>query len=257
MVFTDLILMSCEKKGVAFNKNDKLNDYYILLGLEYEKNNCVHEKIIDFPKYAPTPAIFEFIARYELVKLIKDIAGDIFEMGVCGGRGLFSFYHALSLLEPAYQFREIIGFDTFNGITGITEQDTNRYREIKEGDFCFKRKEEIITLAKIHEDFKDNYFNKNRIHLVEGNILETLPNYLNENKHKLVSLLYLDLDIYAPTKFSLEKVLPRMCKGSIIAFDELYYRSFPGETIALLEVLNINNHKINNILGGRINYIIL
>ena len=72
-----------------------------------------------------------------------------------------------------------------------------------------------------------------------------------------MSLLYLDLDIYLPTKFAIEQVLPRMCKGSIIAFDELYYRSFPGETTALLETFNINNYKINNILGGRINYIVL
>ena len=160
-------------------------------------------------------------------------------------------------MEPGYQFREIIGFDTFTGITGITENDSNRFREIKEGDFCFDRKSEIVDIAKIHEDFKDNYFNKYRIHLIDGNILETLPKYLNENKHKLVSLLYLDLDIYSPTKFSIEHVLPRMCKGGIIAFDELYYRSFPGETIALLESLNINNYKIHNILGSRINYICL
>jgi hypothetical protein len=227
------------------------------LNIEYDKNNNSIEKIIDFPKYAPTPAIFEFVARYELVKLIKDIPGDIFEMGVCGGRGFFSFFHALSILEPEYQFREIIGFDTFAGITGITEKDKNRYRDINDGDFCFNKKEELINIANIHEEFKNNYFNKHRLHLVEGDIMTTLPNFLEENKHKLVSLLYLDMDIYSPTKFAIQHVLPRMCKGSIIAFDELYYRSFPGETIALLESLNINNYKINNILGSRINYIII
>jgi len=249
--------MACEKKGVAFTENVKLNEYYVGLVTLYENNPDAIEKMIDFPKYAPTNAILEFVARYEIVKLIKDLPGDIFEMGVCGGRGLFSFYHALSLLEPGYQFREIIGFDTFHGITGITEKDTNSYREIKDGDFCFTRKDEIEQLAIVHETFKDNYFNKHRIHLVEGNILDTLPVYLEKNKHKLVSLLYLDLDIYAPTKFSIEQVLPRMCKGSIIAFDELYYRSFPGETTALLETLDIKNYRIHNLFGSRINYIIL
>lgn len=249
--------MSCEKRGLAFNNNIKLNKYYTDLVDVSSKNENVIEKIIDFPKYAPTNAIYEFVARYEITKLIKDIPGDIFEMGVCGGRGLFSFFHSLSILEPEYQFREIIGFDTFSGITGITEKDNNKFREIKEGDFYFDKKDEIINIAKIHEDFKDNYFNKERIHLVEGNILDTLPLYLNENKHKLVALLYLDLDIYAPTKFAIENILPRMCKGSIIAFDELYYRSFPGETTALLDTLNINNYKINNIYGSRINYIVI
>jgi len=249
--------MSCDQKEIVYVNNKKLNEYYTSLCLEYEKNNIVIEKIIAFTKYAPTTAMFDFISRYELVKLIKHIPGDIFEMGVCNGKGLFAFFHSLSILEPEYQFRELIGFDTFNGLTGVTNNDTNSFREINEGDFCFNRKEEIISLAKIHENFKNNCFNPNRIHLVEGNILEILPKYLNENKHKLVSLLYLDLDIYLPTKFAIEQVLPRMCKGSIIAFDELYYRSFPGETTALLETFNINNYKINNILGGRINYIVL
>jgi hypothetical protein len=249
--------MSCEQKGIAFSSNDKLNTYYKCLNLEYDKNNNSIEKMIDFPKYSPTSAIFEFVARYELVKLIKDIPGDIFEMGVCGGRGFFSFFHALSILEPEYQFREIIGFDTFTGITGITEKDKNRFRDINDGDFCFNKKEELVNIANIHEEFKNNYFNKHRLHFIEGDIIKTLPNFLEENKHKLVSLLYLDMDIYSPTKFAIEYVLPRMCKGSIIAFDELYYRSFPGETTALLETLNINNYKINNILGSRINYIIL
>jgi hypothetical protein len=249
--------MSCEKKGIAYTSNTKLSNYYTELTSEYDNNTNSFEKIVDFTKYAPTPAIYEFIARYELVKLIKNIPGDIFEMGVCGGRGLFSFYHSLSILEPEYQFRELIGFDTFKGITGITNNDSNSYRKITEGDFCFTNKSEIERLSEIHEDFKDNYYNKHRIHLVEGNILDTLPLYLDENKHKLVSLLYLDLDIYAPTKFAIEKIKPRMCKGSIIAFDELYYRSFPGETIALLETMNINDYKINNIFGGRINYIVL
>ena len=249
--------MSCEKKGIASTQNEMLSSYYISLINVYNKNDDSLEKIIDFPKYAPTNCMIDFIARYELVKLIKDIPGDIFELGVCGGRGIFSFFHSLSLLEPNYELREIIGFDTFSGITEISDSDTNKYRKIREGDFCFTRKDELVEVAKIHETFKNNYLNKNRIHFVEGNVMETIPTFLRENPHKLISLLYLDMDVYKPTKFAIEKCLPKMCKGSVIAFDELYYRSFPGETIALLECFNINNYKIHNMFGSRINYIIL
>jgi len=42
----------------------------------------------------------------------------------------------------------------------------------------------------------------------------------------------------------LEVFLPRMPKGSIIAFDELNCESFPGETLAMLEVLNIGSHRL-------------
>ena len=73
----------------------------------------------------------------------------------------------------------------------------------------------------------------------------------------LVSLLYLDFDLYLPTKIALTHFLPRMPKGSVIAFDEIHFKRFPGETIALLETFNINNYQIKNILNSNVNYFIL
>jgi hypothetical protein len=59
-----------------------------------------------------------------------------------------------------------------------------------------------------------------------------------------VSLLHLDFDIYAPTKAAIEHFVPRMPKGGIIVFDELNNKSWPGETVAVLESLNINQLEI-------------
>jgi len=81
--------------------------------------------------------------------------------------------------------------------------------------------------------------------LIQGDILQTLPKFLDENKHTVVSLLHVDVDIYAPTKCILENVLPRMPKGAIILFDELNIGFFPGETVAVLETVGINKLKIN------------
>ena len=50
-------------------------------------------------------------------------------------------------------------------------------------------------------------------------------------------MLFIDLDLYEPTKFALEQFLPRMHKGSIIAFDELDNPQWPGETLFFLKVL--------------------
>ena len=72
----------------------------------------------------------------------------------------------------------------------------------------------------------------------------------------IVSLLYLDLDIYEPTKIALKEFLPKMTRGSIIAFDELNWKSFLGETIAALEEL-ATKYKFKNILNIRINYCVI
>jgi hypothetical protein len=47
-----------------------------------------------------------------------------------------------------------------------------------------------------------------------------------------------------------------MAKGSIIAFDELIFKSFPGETIAALEELG-SKYKFVNLLNSHINYYII
>jgi hypothetical protein len=83
-----------------------------------------------------------------------------------------------------------------------------------------------------------------------------LPLFLEENKHIIVSLLYLDLDIYEPTKTCLKYLLSKMAKGSIIAFDELNWKSFPGETIAVLEELG-TKYKFVNLLNSQINYCVI
>ena len=56
----------------------------------------------------------------------------------------------------------------------------------------------------------------------------------------MVSLLFLDFDIYKPTKAALEYFVPRMPKGAIIAFDELDNPLWPGETQAMFEYFSEN-----------------
>ena len=113
--------------------------------------------------------------------------------------------------------------------------------------------QELNDLGKIHTEFF--YDDLNKIKLIKGDACETIPEFIKENKHTLISLLYLDFDLYKPTKIALDTFLPRMTKGSIIAFDEIHSDRFPGETIALLETLNINNYKIKNVLNSNVNYI--
>ena len=83
-----------------------------------------------------------------------------------------------------------------------------------------------------------------KIELVKGDLCITADDYLKENPHLVVSLLYLDVDLYVPTKKALEVFVPRMPKGAIIAFDELNAKEFPGETVAFNEYFGLNNAKI-------------
>jgi hypothetical protein len=74
--------------------------------------------------------------------------------------------------------------------------------------------------------------------------MQTIPEYVKNNQHLVVAMLYLDFDLYEPTKLALETFLPRMPKGAVIAFDELDQAQWPGETLAVLETVGLRNLKI-------------
>ena len=211
-----------------------------------------NKHISDFALHTPINSIQRFLARYELMKLVQDIPGAIIELGVCSGNGLMSLIHCHNIIQPTYRYREFYGFDTFEGFPSVHKNDIANI-EWKVGDFSNASYDRLTNIIDIHNNY---YYLPTNVQLVKGDVTNTIPKFLQENRHIIVSLLYLDMDIYEPTKFALKEFLPRMAKGSIIAFDELNWKSFPGETIATLEEIG-TKYKFKNILNSQINYCII
>lgn len=211
-----------------------------------------NKKVSDFALFTPINSIQRFLARYELMKLIQDIPGAVIELGVCSGNGLMSLIQCHNVLQPTYGYREFYGFDTFEGFPSVHENDIADIKWEK-GDFCNESYDRLNNIIDIHNKY---YYLPTNVKLIKGDATQTIPLFLQNNKHVIISLLYLDLDIYEPTKMALKEFLPRMAKGSIIAFDELNWKSFPGETIAALEELG-TKYKFKNLLNSQINYCII
>ena len=152
--------------------------------------------------------------------------------------GLMSWAHFSTILEPYNYHREIIGFDTFEGFPDIAKQDGSG-ENARKGAFSVSY-DSFSEITSCISEFDENRFinEKRKISLVKGDANSTIPKYLSANQHLLVSLLYLDFDIYQPTVTALKHLLPRISKGGIIAFDEAHNPDWPGETIALLEQLD-------------------
>jgi len=74
----------------------------------------------------------------------------------------------------------------------------------------------------------------------------------------VVCLLFLDFDLYQPTKIALDCFLPRMPKGAILAFDELDNPAWPGETLAYLERVGVKEHRLKRFeFDPYVGYIVL
>jgi len=86
-----------------------------------------------------------------------------------------------------------------------------------------------------------------KVQLVRGDATCTIPEFIENNKHLVVSLLYLDFDIYEATRTALKHFVPRMPKGSVIAFDELNHQGWPGETLAVMDELGLNTLRLRRV----------
>ncbi|MBP7215980.1 MAG: crotonobetainyl-CoA--carnitine CoA-transferase, partial [Candidatus Omnitrophica bacterium] len=86
-----------------------------------------------------------------------------------------------------------------------------------------------------------------RFELVKGNAQKTVPAYFRKHPETIVSLAIFDFDIFAPTKAALQQIKPCLSKGSILVFDELCDEYFPGETLALKQVLGLRNVNIQRL----------
>lgn len=184
-------------------------------------------------------ALSRIIYYYELYQKIIEVPGVICEFGVQWGATLALLQNLRGMYEPYNVSRKIFGFDTFEGFSVVDGKDGGL---AKVGDYKSlpgyeKVLEEILS---IHEGFSPVSHIK-RYQLIKGDASHTIDAWLEDNPHAIVSMAIFDMDVYKPTKDVLEKILPRLTKGSLLVFDELSCQHFPGEAIAVQEVLGLNN----------------
>jgi hypothetical protein len=203
-------------------------------------------KLENFPKYARRVPLKRFLALYEIFKRILPVKGSIVELGVFRGFGLMSWAKLSAILEPENLTRRIYGFDTFDGFPSIDGKDCSGAGRAQLGELRSNSYDELRAL--IAEYDKDRYLGHiPKVELVKGDVTKTIPGFLVQNPHLVVSLLFLDLDLFEPTKAALQAFVPRMPRGSVIAFDELDNPKWPGETLALMETLGIGKLRLQRL----------
>lgn len=206
------------------------------------------ERFLHFTKYARRHELARFMVQYELFKKIQQVKGSIVECGVYQGAGVMAWAKLSETLEPYNFLRKIYGFDTFAGFPSVSGADTKGDAAIAKVGYLNPDYDVLAEIKACIAEFDETRLLKHqeKIMLVKGDAMQTIPAFLKGNPHALVSLLYLDFDLYEPTLLALKEFLPRMPRGAIIAFDELHDPKWPGETVALLEALNLNRYRLES-----------
>lgn len=172
--------------------------------------------------------IGNILAHYELYKMIKDLPGNLVELGVFKGGSLIQFATFRELLENEGS-RKIIGFDIFGEFPEATtvESDKNFIEKFAK----LETKGEFLTREELLKSFENKGIGN--IELIQGDIRETVPLYVKNHPELRISLLHIDTDVYEPAKVGLEELYDRVVKGGVIVFDD--FATVEGETIAIEE----------------------
>jgi len=214
----------------------------------FDKNTGDWEhKMENFPKYVRRQNLTRFLVLYEIFNNILNVKGSIVECGVNQGYGVMTWAKLSAILEPVNLTRRIYGFDTFEGFPEVSEKDQSSASDhVKKGDLAANTFNEINGLSEINDSTRF-LGHVPKVELIKGDATKTIPKFIEDKPHLVVSLLYLDFDLYEPTRVALEHFYPRMPKGSIIAFDELDNPLWPGETLAMVEFCKENKLRIQRL----------
>jgi hypothetical protein len=190
-----------------------------------------------FTVYARRQWLKRFISHLELFKLTLDVPGDIAELGVFRGMGLFTWANLLESFCIGDRTKVVYGFDNWEGFNEFAEEDgqeIERAHKVRSGFSPKNFYDELINAIKIYDS--DRFIpNKARIQLVKGDIETTVREFVEKNSGVRFSLVHFDCDMYAPTKAALTSLWPILSRGGVFIFDEYSIHDWPGETKAVDE----------------------
>ena len=191
--------------------------------------------------YMDRMAWADYLYMAELYKKILGVHGVVAEFGVRYGKNLSLFTCLRSVFEPYNHTRVILGFDTFTGFPTVTKED-GKDEGVGKGVLSVVDGWEV-QLEKLLDQHEavSPIPHIRKFHLVKGDVNDTLDQYLHDHPETVFAMVYLDMDLYQPTKHVLEKIRDRLTKGSLIGFDEVCYSKYPGETLAVMEALGLRN----------------
>ena len=162
------------------------------------------------------------------------------------------------IYEPFNRHRKLIAFDTFEGFPSLHKKDgESEMMQVGQLALSENYEEYLEKVLRAHETLNPLSHIK-KFELRKGDATVEVPKYLEEHQYTVVAMAYFDFDLYKPTKKCLELIKPRLTKGSVLGFDELNDPDSPGETLAVMEELGLNNIRLKRFPhASRVSYCVI
>lgn len=242
MFFINIILSKFSYK-ILITRHNKLNNSIVLNKVLWQSfyKNCEEFELYKEGMEISNSLVFDNVYKqlrfYSLQNIFNNILknkikGDIVECGVWKGH---SAYILASMIEKYDTNKKFHIFDSFEG--GLSEKtlnDANELRKLSENDIKLESELFSSTKNEVTKTLKKFNF----IEYYEGWIPDKF--YMVEDKK--FSFIHIDVDLYEPTRDSLNFFYKRLEKGGAIAIDDYGLTQFPGAKKAVDEFLINTNY---------------
>jgi hypothetical protein len=236
--------MPLEPKIKSYPSERELGAREKLLNLFKECPIDEQELLSNLGLFVKRQDLARILFMHNLYQAALNVHGVVMEFGVRWGQNLALFESFRGIYEPYNHNRKIIGFDTFAGFASVHSKDGNsevaRVGAYSVSEDYDKYLEQIL----LYHEQESPISHIKKFELLKGEGAQSLEKYLSEKPETIVALAYFDFDLYEPTKKCLELIRPYLTRGTVIGFDELNLRDFPGETLALKEVFGLDRYHI-------------
>jgi O-methyltransferase len=150
---------------------------------------------------------------FQLMKLVERVPGDTAECGAFRGAGSFLICERNNRNKYFSRWHHI--FDSFEGLSRPTDKDGAHWSP---GD-----------LRSGVEELEENLSPFDRYKIYPG----WIPDRFKEVEDQDFAFVHIDVDLYSPTKDSVEFFYPRLAPGGILLCDDYGCTTCPGATEAI------------------------
>jgi hypothetical protein len=167
---------------------------------------------------------------WQLLRLVENVKGDTAECGVfkAASSWLICCHNQKNSSDKIHHM-----FDSFEGLSLPNDIDEQHW---KKGDLAVPENIVIKNLKEFSE----------KITINKGWIPEKFSDY----EERIFSFVHIDVDLYQPTKDSINFFYDRMSPGGIILCDDYGFTSCPGATKSIDEFLNDKPEKMISLADG-------
>jgi O-methyltransferase len=219
----------------------------LLNRLGYDISSRIDESVGKYWSGFPSNEI-RLLFHYEMFMKTISLSGHIVECGVANGKTLGFFRN----LQKEYNCsRKVWGFDSFEGFSPAVDEDGSR----------FANSQDTYNLS--YQNYTIEYVRQNLVNLGAQNPGNTdislikgwIPQSFEFYDGSPVSLLNVDVDIYEPTKATLEFFWPLLQENGIILLDEYDFDrdaiKWPGAKKAVDEFCKAKNISVTKHYTGK------